>query len=92
MPTFTKKTTDKTTNKTIYKLNVQDLDQNNVITKEVNGTIKELIIYFSNSLYQGSIKNKAINVNPKNISSLVQNVNLSYKERKDTFFRKVQIV
>lgn len=50
--------------------------------KEVSGTIKDLIIYFSNTLVNGSIKNKKINLNPKTISALIHNVNLGYKEQK----------
>lgn len=70
--------------KTIYSVTVvSDLGE-----REVKGTIKDLIIYFSNTLVNGCIKNKKINLNPKNISSLVYNVNLGYREQKD--YKKIK--
>ena len=75
------------TDKTVYTVEIKDLEE----MKEVKGTFKELHIYFGNTLFIGAKNNKKICIEPKSIQSLIHNVNSSYKETKDKFFRSISL-
>ena len=54
--------------------------------KEIEGTLEELIKYFSYTLEIGNSWNKKINRNPKTIKSFITNLQNSFEEKESACY------
>ena len=60
-------------------------------TKIIEGTLRELIEYFSYTLEVGNSWNKKINRNPKTIQSFISNLKKSYDEKEGACYERTHI-
>jgi len=59
--------------------------------KEVSGTLEELKKYFSYTFEVGASWDKKVNVNPKNITSFVNNLQRAYEAKEANCYNRTSI-
>lgn len=70
--------------KKVYKLKKEYKGRENII----DGTLEELIKYFSYTLEIGNSWNRKINRKPKTIKTFVKNLQLSYEEKESSSYNR----
>ena len=73
--------------KKIYKVNIEYSGRENII----DGTLEELINYFSYALEIGNSWDRRINRNPKTIKSFIINLQKSYEEKESACYNRTSV-